>query len=197
MGNNSDMVWLLVLFVLLFLLLLLAVPIVVTVRVRAGVRGAAVRATAWLFGLIPIPIRLRIALFSKPYFTLCYKRKRAPLLQKRAPSAWDGVWDGVRILRTDSVLTVGVRDDPAHSVLLLGLGVVALSCLTPRISEQGTVSGKPSFAASMARLTLNGMALVLPLKCLWGVVRAWRIMRTNPAKTTDTIQEKRQFYASG
>ena len=101
MGNNSDMVWLLVLFVLLFLLLLLAVPIVVTVRVRAGVRGAArvtsagagigagsgagatVPVATPLLGVLGLaPLRLRSGAFGSQSRFFCASAASWPLVRE-------------------------------------------------------------------------------------------------------------------
>ena len=188
--------WLLIaLFVLLFFLLLLSMPLIVEARVRVGVRGAAVRAKVYLFGLVPIPLRLRVSLFAKPYFTLQFLKKRVPLLKRKRNGGEIGILKGVRLIRVDSFTTVGITDDPAHAVLLAGAGAVLLSMLTARFAERGSAGARLS-REPMARWTVSIRALVFPLDALLGFCRARRIARAKAANNSRKSNEKRTNDAS-
>ena len=125
---------LIALFVLLFLLLLLSMPLIVEARAGVSLRGAVVHGRVFFLGLIPIPVRLKLHFFSKPYFTLTFGKKRVSLLQKGGRPQLSGV----RILRLDTKTTVGIEGEPAQAVLIAGAVAVLLSMLIPRVSESGT-----------------------------------------------------------
>ena len=189
------MIWLIVLFVLLFLMLLLSMPLIVEARLRLGVRGAALRAKIWLFGLIPIPIRLKAHLFSEPYFTLVFGKKHVPLLQKKKNSGAVGALLGVRLLSLDTRTTVGIAGEPAQSVVAAGAIAVILAMLIPCIAESGSARAGLS-KATMIRFQLRTRAMLYPPEMLAGFWRARRIAKRDPANNTRKMKEKRTEYAS-
>lgn len=185
---------LIVLFVLLFLLLLLSLPLIVEARGRTGLRGAAIRARIFLFGLIPIPLKLRLHLLEPPYFTLQFGKKRVFLLKKkrtrtRIPPA------GVRILRLDAKTTVGIEGAPAAAVTAAGTVSVLLAMLIPRIAEGGSVHAAMC-ASPMLRITLRADAIVFPAELVSGILRDRRIARRKAANNSRKSNEKRTNYAS-
>lgn len=164
-----HMALLIVVFLLLFLLLLLSMPLIVEARIRLGVRGAVVRAKVYVLGLFPIPLRMTVHLFSKPYFTLRIGKKQLPLFGGKRPGRELGLLKGTRFLRLDSKTTVGIEDDPAHAVLLAGTGAVLLSMLTTRFFESGSASAALS-SASTVRWTLSIRTIVFSAEALFGVL---------------------------
>ena len=189
------MALLIVVFLLLFLLLLLSMPLIVEARVRLGVRGAAVRAKVYVLGLFPIPLRLSVRLFSKPYFTLRIGKKTVPLIKRRRSGGEIGLLKGVRLLRLDSKTTVGIRDDPARAVLLAGTGAVLLSMLTARFAESGSANAGLS-GESTLRWTVSIRAMAVLPEALFGLWRARRIAKRNAANNSRKSNEKRATYAS-
>ena len=184
---------LIVLFVLLFLLLLLSMPLIIEARGRIGVRGAVVHAKIFVLGLIPIPVRLRLNLMQSPYFTLQIGKKRVPLLQKRKKRA-PARLAGVRLLRLDTVTTVGISDEPAAAVLISGAAAVLLSMLTTRVAESGSARARLS-QQPMVRVAAKTRILVQPVPLLFGIVRG-RIEQRKAANNTRKSNEKRTTYAS-
>ena len=184
---------LIVLFVLLLLLLLASGPIVVEARARASVRGAVVHVRAYVFGLIPIPFRLRVHLFSEPYFCLCIGKKQIPLFRKRKRKSGGGV-RGVRLLRLDSRTTVGIAEEPAEAVRIAGSAAVLLGMLTTRLAENGSSRAGLS-KTSMLRISIRAQALVFPLELFLGILKQ-RISRRKPVKNSVKSNEKRTEYAS-
>ena len=184
---------LIALFVLLFLLLLLSMPLIVEARVSLSLRGAVVRARVYLLGLIPIPVRLRLHLFSAPYFSLKIGQKTIPLLKKRAGKQRTRL-EGVRLLRIDTKTTVGIKGEPAQAVLLSGTIAVLFSMLIPRVAESGSARAALS-ANSAFRISARARAIVEPFRLLFGMARA-RIARRKAAYNTRNIKEKRTTYAS-
>ncbi len=184
---------LIVLFVLVFLILLLSMPLIVEARARTSVRGAVVHARVYVLGLIPIPVRLRLHLFSEPYFCLCFGKKRIPLLKKRERQKGGGI-SGVRLLRLDSKTTVGIADEPAEAVRIAGAAAVLLGMLTTRLAEGGSAHAGLC-RTSMLRISVRITALVFPIELLTGIVRG-RIARRKAAKNSRKTHEKRTEYAS-
>ncbi len=188
-GKTLDMWILIVAFVLLFLILLLSMPLIVEARVRIGLRGAIVRGKLYLLGLIPIPVRLTVRLFSEPCFTLQIGKKRISLLS-RPQSGTRGITDGVRLLHLYTVVTAGVEGDPAVSTVLSGLFGVLLSMLIPLLAEMGGVRVRPA-KQSMVRLSFSLGALVQPVDALIGFWRERRIARAKAANNSRKPKEKR------
>ncbi len=195
-GKTVSMIWLILLFVLLLLLLILSMPIVVEAQLRIGVRGAVLRSRAWLLGLIPIPIRLRVHLLSEPYFTLVFGKKRVSLLQKNRNTGLGGILEGVRVLRLDTKTTVGIAGEPAQSVAVAGTIAVLLSMLIPCVAESGSAQAALS-GSSMLRILVKTSALLFPLKTLFGFRRAKRIAKRKAANNIPESKEKRTIYAPG
>lgn len=189
------MMVLIVLFVLLFLVLLLSTPLILEARARLGLRGAAIRAKLWLFGLIPVPLKLSVSLFSEPYFTLQFGRKRIPLLRRRRTGGEAGLLRGVTLVRAETVTTVGVAGDPADSVLLSGAIAVLLSMLTAYFAQSGTAKARYAHT-SMLRIRLDVHARLVPLEMLIGLWKARRIAQAKAANNSPEINEKRNEYAS-
>ena len=189
------MAFLIVLFVLLFLLLLLSMPLMLEARVRIGLRGAAVRGKVYVFGLVPIPVRLRVHLFSEPYFTLQIGKKEVPLFKQKPKGGEWGLLKGVRLLWLSTVTTVGIADDPARAVLAAGTLATLLSMLTARFAKNGSAHARPS-ETGMVRLSVSISALLFPVEMAAGYLHARRIARRKAAKTIRK-QEKRNQYASG
>ena len=191
-GHTVHMWILIVLFVFLFLLLLLSMPLIVEGRARVGARGAVVHAKIFLFGLIPIPLRLRLYLLSEPYFTLEIGKQRIALFHKRTRRKTRIA--GVRLLRLDTKTTVGVDGEPAAAVLFAGTVAVLLSMLTTRVAESG-----PARAAlcetPMVRISASAQAIVQPVPLALGIVRG-RIAQRKTVKNTRKTNEKRTTYAS-
>lgn len=188
-GNTFGMWILIVAFCLLFLILLLSMPLIVEARVRVGLRAACVRAKVYLFGLIPIPIRLAVRLFSEPYFTLQIGKKRVSLLNKPQKGT-RGILDGVHILRFYTVVTAGIADDPASSTVISGSIGVALSMLIPLFAALGGVRVRPA-KTSMVRLSFRVGALVQPVEALAGFWRERRIARAKAGNNSRKLREKR------
>ena len=187
--------FLIVLFVLLLTLLFLAGPFVLEARVRAGLRGASVRAKLYVFGLIPIPVRLTVHLFSEPYFTLRFGKKELPLFERKRSGGERGILKGVRLLSLRSSATVGIEDDPARAAVAAGTAAVLLSMLTARFAEDGRA--KAGLAeTSMIRFSFRISALLYPLEMLIGFVRARRIARRKAANNSRISSEKRKYDAS-
>lgn len=181
---------LIALFVLLFLLLLLSMPLIVEARAGISLRGAVVHGRVFFFGLIPIPVRLKLHFFSAPYFTLAFGKKRVSLLKKGGapPLA------GVRVLRLDTKTTVGIEGEPAQAVLIAGAVAVLLSMLIPRVSESGSAHANLS-KSSMFRIAVSARGIVQPVPLGCGIVRARRIARRKAANNTRKTKEKRTTYA--
>lgn len=184
---------LIVLFVLLFLLLLLSMPLIVEARARTGIRGAAIRARIYLFGLIPIPLKLRLHLFSAPYFTLRIGKKRIFLFRKKRIKL-PLLPEGVKLLRLDAKTTVGIEDEPAAAVTASGTVSVLFAMLISRVAQNGSVRAAMC-AAPMFRITLRAQAIVLPLRLLSEIVRSRRIARRKAANNSGKTNEKRTNYA--
>ena len=178
--------------VVLFLLLLLSMPLIVEAKARLSFRGAVVHARVYLLGCIPIPIRLRVHLFSKPYFTLEIGKRRVSLLQKQNGKRQ---LSGIRILRLDTKTTVGIEGEPAQAVLLAGTAAVLFAMLIPRIAESGSARAALS-ERSTALISVRTQAIVQPVPLAFGIVRAQRIARRKAANNTRKIKEKRTTYAS-
>ena len=194
-GHAICMTVLIVLFVLLFLLLFLSMPLTLEVRIRVGFRAAAVRAKLYVLGLIPIPVRLRVHLFSEPYFTLQIGKKEVPLFKQKPRGGELGILKGVRLLWLSTVTTVGIADDPARAVLTAGTIATLLAMLTARYAESGRALARPT-ETSMLRLSVSASALLFPAEMLAGFWCAWRIAKKKAANTIRK-QEKRNQYASG
>lgn len=177
-----DMWMLIVAFVLLFLLLLLSMPLLVEARVRIGLRGAVVRGRVYVLGLIPIPLRLSLRLFSEPYFTLQIGKRTASLLKPAKPGT-SGVRNGIRISRLYTVITIGIEDDPARSTVLSGLVGVVFSMLIPIFAEMGGVRVRPA-KRSMVRLSFRIGAIVMPLDAAIGFWRERRIAQAKAANNS-------------
>lgn len=191
-AHTVHMWILIVLFALLFLLLLLSMPLIVEGRGRVGARGAVVHARVYLFGLIPIPLRLRLYLFCDPYFTLMIGKKRIGLFEKRKRRRPRIA--GVRLLRLDTRTAVGVDGEPAAAVLLAGTVAVLLSMLTTRVAEGG--SARAALCETpMIRISLSAQAIVQPVPLALAIVRG-RIAQQKTAKNTRKTNEKRTMYAS-
>ena len=184
---------LIALFILLFLLLLLSMPILVRVRARLGVRGAVVHARLYLLGLIPVPIRLRVYLLQKPYFTLCIGKKRIRLGSRSGGAG--GAHKGVRAERLCVSVTVGVRDDPAGATVLAGTLGVLFSMLVPAIAGSVTVAVHP-IRRPMLRLSLDAFLIAQPPVMIAGVLHKKRIARAKDANNRRIPKEKRTEYAS-
>ncbi len=185
---------LIVLFVLLFLLLLLSMPLIVEARLRFGLRGAVVHLKVYMLGLIPIPVRLRIHLFSEPVFTLCIGKKRTSLVKRKQNGA-EGILEGLQIRNLRVSVTLGIGGDPARSIWYAGILGVALSMLIPRVSETGAVRVHPA-KDSVLRLSAAGSAILQPVDAVRGIRRMRRIERAKAANNSRKSQEKRTEYAS-
>jgi len=182
-------------FIVLFLILLLSMPLIVDARARIGLRGAIIRARIYVFGLIPIPVKLRLHLFSKPYFTLRFGKKRVFLLKKKKQTRKRRPIRGVRLLRLDTRTTVGIREEPAKAVLCAGTAAVLFSMLTTRVAESGSARaaiGEPS----MIRISARVRTIVYPHKLLFGFVSGSRIAPRKSANNTRKTNEKRTKHAS-
>ena len=184
-----------VLFVLLLILMLLAGPFILEARVRLSLRGAVVRAKLFVFGLIPIPVKLTVRLFSEPYFSLCIGSRTIPLLKRKRIGGEIGLLKGVRLIRLDSTVTAGIEDDPARAVLASGSLAVLLNLLTARIAESGRADARLS-SRSAIRLSFRLCALLYPPEMLCGFVRARRIARRKAANNSRKTSEKRRNHAS-
>ncbi len=184
---------LIVMFVLLFLLLLLSMPLIVEARGRGGVRGAVVHARVYVFGLIPIPVRLRLYLLQSPYFTLKIGKKQILLLKKHPKRKTTRI-AGVRLLRLDTRTTVGVDGEPAAAVMLAGTVAVLLSMLTTRVAERGSARAALC-EAPMVRISASARAIVQPFPLALGIARG-RIARRKAVNNTRKSNEKRTTYAS-
>lgn len=182
-------------FIVLFLLLLLSVPLIVDVRARAGLRGAILHARVIWLGLIPIPVKLRLHLFSKPYFTLRFGKIRVSLLKQNKRKRRRRPLRGVRLLRLDTRTTVGIADEPDKAVLSAGTVAVLLSMLTTRVAESGSARAAIG-DSTMLRLTLRARAIVFPAKLLSGILAPKRIARSRSANNTRKSKEKRTDDAS-
>ncbi len=185
--------FLIVLFVLLFHLLLASMPLIVEARGRVGVRGGVVHARIYVLGLIPIPIRFRLYLFGKPYFTLMIGKKQVHLLKKRRKRIATG-FKGIRLLRLDTRTTVGIEGEPAVSVQLAGTTAVLFSMLTTRVAESGSATARLS-AGTVIRIGARARAIVEPVRLIAGIVRG-RIAQRKAANNTHKTNEKRKTYAS-
>ena len=185
---------LIVLFFLLLFVLLLSMPLIVEARARIGLRGAVVHARIYLFGLIPIPVRLRIRLFSEPFFTVGIGKKDVSLLRRPKPGT-KGIRKGITLHELRVAVTVGLKDDPARSTVYAGTLGVLFSMLIPCISENG---GVRVFAAkhSTIRLSAKVRALLQPPAMVFGFLRARRIARAKAADNSRKPTEKRNKYAS-
>ncbi len=181
-------------FLVLFLILLLSAPLIVEAQARLSLRGAVVHARFWLFGLFPIPLRIRLHLFSDPYFTLCIGKKRIRLLRKQSNRKKPRL-SGVRILRLDAKTTVGIENEPAQSVLAAGAAAVLLGMLITRFAESGS-SRAGLCRHSLFRLRVRMRAIVFPPKLLFEIVRNRCIARRNAVNNTHKTNEKRTNYAS-
>jgi hypothetical protein len=182
-------------FIVLFLILLLSMPLIVDARMRIGLRGAIIHARIYVFGLIPISVKLRLHLFSKPYFTLRFGKKRVFLLKKKKQTRKRRPVRGVRLLRLDTRTTVGIADEPDKAVLSAGSAAVLLSMLTTRVAESGSARaaiGEPS----MLRLSARARAIVYPLKLLGGLLAPMCIARRGSANNSRKSNEKRTEHAS-
>lgn len=155
------MVILIVVFVLLFGLLLLAMPVVVTAKVRVSPIGAVVRGSATLFGVLSIPVKARIHLFHPPFFTLYVFGKSIPLAADNDTLRIDN--RSVIAERIDLGVTLGVAQDGARTVQLLGTLKVLASLMLPLVFRRVTVTPYPSFSHEMLRLRLEIVGLVFPL----------------------------------
>lgn len=189
------MVLLIIVFILLFLLLLLSMPLILNVRMRVGLRGAVVRARLYVFGLVPIPVRLSVHLFSEPYFTLLLGKIAIPLIKQKRIGGEVGILKGVRLLWLETVTTVGIADDPAYAVITAGSIATLLSMLTARYAESGAARARPA-SKSMIRISANASALLFPAEMIAGFLYERRIYRRKAANNTRK-QEKRNQYASG
>ena len=185
---------LIVLFALLFVLLLLSMPLIVEARGRAGVRGAVVHAKVYLLGLVPIPVRFRLYLMEKPYFTIQIGRKRIRLLRERKKKRAKPRITGIRLLRLDTRTTVGIAGEPAVSVQLAGTAAVLLAMLTTRVAESGSAKARLS-ESTMLRIGARVRAVVDPVRLVCGIVRG-RIARRKAANNIGKTNEKRKTYAS-
>lgn len=185
---------LIVLFILLFLVLLLSMPLIVEARARIGLRGAVVHARVYVLGLVPIPLRLRIRLFSEPVFTLCLGKKRASLLNRR-PNGAEGILQGVAVGRLCVSITLGIRDDPARSTVYAGALGVLLSMLVPVVARTGGVRVCAA-KDSLLRFSVSASAVLLPFDALRGIRHARRIARAKAADNSVKPKEKRTEYAS-
>ena len=183
-----------VLFVVLFLILLASMPLIIEARMRIGLRGAVLHAKVYVLGLIPIPVRLRIRLFSAPYFTFCFGRKRTSLF-KRPHNGAEGILDGVCVMHLRVAVTLGIRDDPARATWYAGICGVALSMLILRVSETGSVKVS-SAKEPVLRLSGTCSGLLQPIDALRGFLRSRRIARANAANNSRKPEEKRNRYAS-
>ncbi len=187
--------WILIaLFILLFLVLLLSMPLLVEARLRFGLRGAVLHATVYVLGLIPVPVRLRIRLFSKPAFTVQIGRKRASLFMKKRSGA-EGIAEGIDLRRLHIAVTVGVADAPAEATVLAGTLGVLFTMLVPMLAQTGGVRVGTA-KTPLLRLTVEGFAIVQPVKAISGYLRRRRIARAKAANNIGKTKEKRTEYAS-
>lgn len=184
---------LIVLFVALFLVLLLSAPLIAEARASVSLRGAIIFGRIFLFGLIPIPIRLRIHLFSAPYFTFEIGKKQISLLKKQKDRRKKRL-QGIRVLQLDTKTTVGIENEPARSVMIAGTIAVVLSMLISRIAENGSARAALS-KSTMFRIAVWGRGIVQPVPLLAGILRE-RISKRKAANNTCKINEKRTTYAS-
>ena len=184
---------LIILFGLLFLLLLLSMPLIVEARMRLSARGAVVHARVYLFGLIPIPVRLRLCLLEEPYFTLMFGKKRIGLFERRKRARTR--IEGIRLLRLDTKATVGIENEPAASVMLAGTVAVLLSMFTTRVAESGSAQAGLS-ELPVLRLSAKARAIAEPVRIVCGIVHSRRIARRKAANNTRKSIEKRTTYAS-
>ncbi len=188
------MVFLIVLFAVLLLLLLLAMPIIVSIHARFSPAGGVVRAKAYLFGVLPIPLRLTVRLLSEPYLTVRVFGRERPLLSPKKTPMQRPDPCAIRLERIDAVLTLGISDDPAATVRVLGTLDVLLSLLLSELAPRVRIRPCPSFSAPMLRINAHVLGLVFPLFLL--TMAKKRITGRKPANHKDTIkQEKRYSHA--
>ncbi len=185
------MVVLIVLFVLLFLVLLLAMPVIASIYARFSPKGGIVFATLYLFGVIPIPLRLRIRLLSAPYLSLQFGKHNFPLLSHKKRTPIDP-----RILRMERIdlgITVGIENDGARTVQALGTLQILSTMLLPLYFAKTNVTVHPSYTHGVLRLNVRVIGLIYPLFFL----RSLCISKRNKAKdTNESISEKRYSHVS-
>lgn len=193
-NENTVHMWILIaLFILLFLILLFSMPLIVEAQGRISVRGAVVHAKVYLFGLIPIRLRLRLYLLEKPYFTLVLGKKRNVSLYNRSNRGKLRI-KGIRLLRLDTRTTVGIEGEPAVAVQLAGTIAVLLSMLTTRVAENGSAKAALS-ENTVLRITARTQAIVTPAMFALRILTG-RIARRKAANNTHKSIEKRTTYAS-
>lgn len=155
------MVILVILFVFLLLLLLASMPVIFTARMRFSPVGGVIHGTVTLFGAIPIPIRARVRLFSEPFLTLQVFRKKIPLHLPKTDQKPDP--RSFRAERIHLYVTLGISNDGARTVQLLGTLNVLASLLLPLLFRNVEVSVQPAFSQEMFRLKAEAIGLVFPL----------------------------------
>lgn len=189
MRNANGMVVLIILFALIFLLLVLSMPVIVTAYGRFSVRGGVVRIRLLLFGVLPIPLKLRVRLLSPPYLTFRFWKKEHPLLSNRPIAPIDT--RVMRLERFDVGVTLGISEDPANTVRSLGLLHGVLSLLLPYAAPRVRVESHPSFTDDVFRVTVHMIGLVYPLFLLLGQTR---ITERERADTVPKFHEKRYSH---
>ena len=154
------MIVLVFLFALLFLLLLLAMPVVVTARTRISPTGGVIFATVTLLGAIPIPLKARLHLFHQPFLSLQLFGKTIPLKANDSVSVHP---NAIAAERIDLGVTLGVSQDGARTVQLLGTLKVLCDMLLPLVFRRVSVVPHPSFDGDVFRLSAEIIGLVFPL----------------------------------
>lgn len=155
------MIALIVLFVLLLFVLILAMPVIVTASIRFSPVGGVIHGTVTLLGSLSIPVRLRVRIFSEPFLTVQLFQKRIPLNLKNS-----GYRLNPRSYRAEQIrlcVTLGVSNDGAKTVQLLGTVQVFASLLLPLLFRAVKVIPYPAFSHEMFRMKAEVIGLVFPL----------------------------------
>ncbi|MBR0081180.1 MAG: hypothetical protein IJP98_00415 [Clostridia bacterium] len=183
------MVILVVLFVLLFLLFLFSMPVIVTARARISPSGAILRGSVTLFGALSIPVKARLNLFHAPFLTVQAFGKTFPLLGGDPPQLNR---NAIRAERIELGVTLGVAQDGARTVQLLGTFEVLLTLLLPLVFRRVRITPHPSFEREMFRMNAEVVGLVFPLFLF---LTPKRIKRTKPTNDNENpLTEKRYTH---
>ena len=148
-------------FAAVILNLVLLIPIRLSFDLRIRTIGAFFRIKAFLFGAIPVELRIRTVYRPPDGLVLFIGSGKGVVIGERRPKNRFGLFKAVRLVKLNVTGSVGIKERPDISVMLAGALGAALSGAGTAVSETVPEVGvMPSFARDAFYLNARGIVLV-------------------------------------
>ena len=154
--------------IIIFLIYLLCVPR--RIEVKAMIRSSMIMVRAeigFLFGLVGIPFNVSAEYRPSYGIVLFIGKRKHKTAGEQKPKNRTGLIKYIRIKQIDVNCSVGIRDDPAVSVMLSGIVKTILTqTLLLLTGKDQQVCVFPCFTRSAFSINVHGIAFVVPVKII-------------------------------